>query len=95
MSSAPVDAQNVILLLQWDKGRIVGIGWTNTEHLMCVLENGAVRVYDIHGEFVQFSLGQVHGTNSDGSNVKQLVYLVIRTPKSTGSLNANCGKAAW
>ncbi|KND02893.1 tethering complex subunit VPS16 [Spizellomyces punctatus DAOM BR117] len=43
---------------QWDKGRIVGMGWTNTEHLICILEYGAVRVYDIHGEFIQFSLGQ-------------------------------------
>ncbi|KAJ3299233.1 hypothetical protein HK104_009629 [Borealophlyctis nickersoniae] len=43
---------------QWDKGRIINIGWTNTEHLICVLEYGGVRVYDIHGEFVQFSLGQ-------------------------------------
>ncbi|KAI9106064.1 Vps16, N-terminal region-domain-containing protein [Phlyctochytrium arcticum] len=43
---------------QWDKGRIVEMGWTNTEHLMCVLETGVVRIYDIHGEFNQFSLGQ-------------------------------------
>ncbi|KAJ3129946.1 hypothetical protein HK098_007212 [Nowakowskiella sp. JEL0407] len=43
---------------QWDKGRIVGMGWTRTEHLICVLEYGSVRVYDIHGEFTQFSLGQ-------------------------------------
>ncbi|KAI8809803.1 Vps16, N-terminal region-domain-containing protein [Cladochytrium replicatum] len=37
---------------QWDKGRIVGMGWTNTELLVCVLEYGSVRVYDIHGEFL-------------------------------------------
>ncbi|KAJ3089792.1 hypothetical protein HK102_005491 [Quaeritorhiza haematococci] len=43
---------------KWDKGRIVGMGWTNTEHLVCVLEYGSVRVYDIHGDFVMFSLGQ-------------------------------------
>ncbi|KAI8822509.1 Vps16, N-terminal region-domain-containing protein [Fimicolochytrium jonesii] len=51
-------AGNLITQLQWDKGRIIGLGWTNTEHLLCVLEGGLVRVYDIHGEFIQFSLGE-------------------------------------
>ncbi|KAJ3186648.1 hypothetical protein HDU85_007468 [Gaertneriomyces sp. JEL0708] len=48
----------LISQFQWDKGKIVGMGWTNTEHLMCVLDNGTIKVYDIHGEAVQFSLGQ-------------------------------------
>ncbi|KAJ3016348.1 hypothetical protein HKX48_004067 [Thoreauomyces humboldtii] len=43
---------------QWDKGRIMEMGWTSSEKLMCVLETGVVRLYDIHGEFTQFSLGQ-------------------------------------
>ncbi|TPX34404.1 hypothetical protein SmJEL517_g02979 [Synchytrium microbalum] len=42
----------------WDKGRIIGMGWTNTEKLICVLDFGSVRVYDIQGEHIQFSLGQ-------------------------------------
>ncbi|RKO86786.1 hypothetical protein BDK51DRAFT_29471, partial [Blyttiomyces helicus] len=43
---------------QWDKGRIAGMGWTNTEHLITVLDNGTVRVYHMHGEPTQFSLGE-------------------------------------
>ncbi|KAG0320863.1 hypothetical protein BGZ99_004280 [Dissophora globulifera] len=42
--------------IQWDKGRIVGMGWTDTEQLLCVLEDGTVRMYNILGEYTQFSL---------------------------------------
>ncbi|KAF9961902.1 hypothetical protein BGZ72_001009 [Mortierella alpina] len=44
--------------IQWEKGRIVGMGWTDTEHLLCVIEDGTVRMYNILGEYTQFSLGK-------------------------------------
>ncbi|KAL1915507.1 uncharacterized protein VTP21DRAFT_6631 [Calcarisporiella thermophila] len=44
--------------LQWDQGRIVGMGWTESERLICVLEDGNIRIYNVHGEYVQFSLGK-------------------------------------
>ncbi|KAF9430792.1 hypothetical protein BGZ94_003842 [Podila epigama] len=44
--------------IQWDKGRIIGMGWTETEQLLCVLEDGTVRMYNILGEYTQFSLGK-------------------------------------
>ncbi|KAG0225975.1 hypothetical protein BGW42_003963 [Actinomortierella wolfii] len=44
--------------IQWDKGRIVGMGWTDSEKLLCVLEDGTVRMYSIMGEYTQFSLGK-------------------------------------
>ncbi|KAJ3318675.1 hypothetical protein HDU76_000757 [Blyttiomyces sp. JEL0837] len=44
--------------VQWEKGRIVAIGWTRSEHLVCVLDNGLVRLYDLFEDVVQFSLGQ-------------------------------------
>ncbi|CAG8453383.1 779_t:CDS:10 [Ambispora leptoticha] len=44
--------------LQWDKGRIITMGWTDTEQLIVVLEDGTIRLYDIHGEYTQFSLGK-------------------------------------
>jgi len=44
--------------IQWDKGRIVGMGWTDTEQLVCVMDDGTVRIYTIHGEYTQFSLGK-------------------------------------
>ncbi|KAF9899141.1 hypothetical protein BX616_003227 [Lobosporangium transversale] len=34
------------------------MGWTETEHLLCVLEDGTVRMYNILGEYTQFSLGK-------------------------------------
>nr|CAG8648885.1 189_t:CDS:10 [Entrophospora candida] len=44
--------------LQWDKGRIISMGWTDREQLIVVLEDGTVRLYDIHGEYTQCSLGK-------------------------------------
>ncbi|KAI8911364.1 Vps16, N-terminal region-domain-containing protein [Powellomyces hirtus] len=48
----------LISQFQWEKGRIMGMGWTDSEQLICVLETGAARLYNIHGEFIQFSLGE-------------------------------------
>ncbi|CAG8842995.1 11936_t:CDS:2, partial [Racocetra persica] len=44
--------------LQWDKGRIIKMGWTDAEQLVVVMEDGIIRLYDIHGDFTQFSLGK-------------------------------------
>ncbi|CAG8580065.1 14623_t:CDS:10 [Gigaspora margarita] len=44
--------------LQWDKGRIIKMGWTDVEQLVVVMEDGTIRLYDIHGDFTQFSLGK-------------------------------------
>jgi hypothetical protein len=33
----------------WDKGKIVRMGWTNSEVLVCVLEGGDIYQYSIHG----------------------------------------------
>lgn len=35
------------------------MGWTDREQLIVVLEDGTVRLYDIHGEYTQCSLGKV------------------------------------
>ncbi|KAI8351246.1 Vps16, N-terminal region-domain-containing protein [Mortierella sp. GBAus27b] len=45
--------------IQWEKGRIVGMGWTDNEQLLCVFDDGIVRMYNILGESTQFSLGKV------------------------------------
>ncbi|RUS27513.1 hypothetical protein BC938DRAFT_483137 [Jimgerdemannia flammicorona] len=45
--------------LLWDKGRIVGMGWTDQEQLTVVIEDGTIRLYNIHGEYTQFTLGNV------------------------------------
>jgi len=38
------------------------MGWTENEQLLCVLEDGTVRMYNILGEYTQFSLGKVRIT---------------------------------
>ncbi|KAK7206509.1 Vps16, N-terminal region-domain-containing protein [Myxozyma melibiosi] len=45
--------------IPWDKGTIRGVGWTDEEQLLIVIEDGTVRVYnDFYGGFTQFSLGK-------------------------------------
>ncbi|ORX75378.1 hypothetical protein K493DRAFT_2227 [Basidiobolus meristosporus CBS 931.73] len=52
--------------IQWDKGRIVKLGWTKSERLVCILEDGTVRIYHINGECNQFSLGKVIDVHAFG-----------------------------
>lgn len=45
---------------QWDKGRIVEMGWSAKLDLCVVEEDGTCHAYDVHGTFVRsFSLGKV------------------------------------
>ena len=47
-------------ILQWDKGSIRGLGWSEDERLLVVTQDGTVRCYyDLQGDFIQFSLGHV------------------------------------
>ncbi|KAI6095558.1 vacuolar assembling sorting protein VPS16 [Pisolithus croceorrhizus] len=46
-----------ILLFNWDQGRIVRFGWTYDERLAVLNEEGTYRLYDLQGEYQQFSLG--------------------------------------
>ena len=34
---------------QWSGGNIVGLGWTSSENIVCVLEEGNMVVYSIDG----------------------------------------------
>ncbi|EEB06556.2 HOPS complex subunit Vps16 [Schizosaccharomyces japonicus yFS275] len=44
--------------ITWDKVSVVGLGWTKDEKLVIVSRNGFARVYDMQGDFHQFSLGK-------------------------------------
>ena len=44
---------------QQDKGRIVGMGWTDSEQLVCVIDDGTVRLYSFRREVKSFSLGKI------------------------------------
>ncbi|TAQ89614.1 hypothetical protein B7494_g2070 [Chlorociboria aeruginascens] len=48
----------LIRRINWDKGSIKGLGWSEDEQLLVVTADGTVRCYyDLQGEFTQFSLG--------------------------------------
>ncbi|KAI9486646.1 MAG: Vps16, C-terminal region-domain-containing protein [Benjaminiella poitrasii] len=51
-------AGKLIEQIQWDKGRIVALGWTDQEQLAAVTDDGFVRLYPLHGHYTQFSLGK-------------------------------------
>ncbi|KAH8600344.1 Vps16, C-terminal region-domain-containing protein [Bisporella sp. PMI_857] len=61
-SKASIDlyscAGKLIRRLNWDKGSIKGLGWSDDEQLIIVTADGTVRCYyDLQGDFTQFSLG--------------------------------------
>ncbi|CDH59927.1 vacuolar protein sorting vps16 [Lichtheimia corymbifera JMRC:FSU:9682] len=51
-------AGKLIEQIQWEKGRIIALGWTKHEELVIVTEDGFVRLYPLHGSYTQFSLGK-------------------------------------
>ncbi|KAL6073866.1 Vacuolar protein sorting-associated protein 16 [Balamuthia mandrillaris] len=49
----------------WERGRVVKMGWTADERLICVMESGGVILYSNHGQIVgTFTLGQ--GCSDEG-----------------------------
>ena len=55
----------LITSINWDKGTVRGLGWSEEEQLLVITEDGSVRCYfDLHGDFTQFSLG--HGAEDVG-----------------------------
>ena len=50
----------VLTYFQWDGGAIVQMGWSVSEDLLCVADDGSVFVYDIHGAIKKtLTMGQV------------------------------------
>lgn len=43
--------------MQWDQGKIVKFGWTFDERLVVLNEEGVYRLYDLQGDYQQYSLG--------------------------------------
>ncbi|KAK5666866.1 Vacuolar protein sorting-associated protein 16 [Batrachochytrium dendrobatidis] len=63
LSSKPVmhiytSSGKLLTQFQWDKSRIIVMGWTLKERLVCVMEYGSLRLYDLQGDFVQITLGE-------------------------------------
>ncbi|KAF2189089.1 vacuolar protein sorting-associated protein 16 [Zopfia rhizophila CBS 207.26] len=58
-------AGKLIRRINWDRGSIKGLGWSDDEKLLVVTEDGTVRCYyDLQGDFVPFTLG--HGAEEHG-----------------------------
>ncbi|KAF2762704.1 vacuolar sorting-associated protein [Pseudovirgaria hyperparasitica] len=58
-------AGKLLRRINWDKGSIKGLGWSEDEKLLVVTEDGTVRVYyGLQGDFIPFSLG--HGAEEHG-----------------------------
>ncbi|KAL5473503.1 hypothetical protein EMCRGX_G027993 [Ephydatia muelleri] len=41
-----------ISTIPWEGGRVIELGWTLSENLVCVLEDGSMIVYDINGQLL-------------------------------------------
>ena len=50
-----------ILLFNVDKAKIIRFGWTHDERLVVLNEEGVYRIYDLRGEYQQYSLGTEAG----------------------------------
>ncbi|KAI3608149.1 vacuolar protein sorting vps16 [Moniliophthora roreri] len=46
-----------LLLFSWDQGKIIRFGWTYNERLVVLNEEGVYRIYDLQGDYQQYSLG--------------------------------------
>ncbi|TFY64524.1 hypothetical protein EVJ58_g2580 [Rhodofomes roseus] len=44
-------------LAHWDQGKIVRFGWTHDERLAVLNDEGVYRLYDLQGDYAQYSLG--------------------------------------
>src|SRR5260221_3429672 len=42
---------------KWDQSKIIRFGWTSEEKLVVLNEEGTYRLYDLQGEYQQYSLG--------------------------------------
>ncbi|XP_052253971.1 vacuolar protein sorting-associated protein 16 homolog [Dreissena polymorpha] len=52
-------AGKILSQLRWNSGKIKKLGWSYTEELLCVQDDGTVLVYDLSLNFLrQFSMGQ-------------------------------------
>ena len=78
-------AGKLIRRINWDKGSIKGLGWSNEERLIVVTADGTVRCYfDLQGEFNQFSLG--NGAEEYGVKACRFVYSRTDSSEETNDL---------
>ena len=51
---------SILTCFQWDGGAILQMGWSVSEDLLCIADDGSGFVYDIHGAIKKtLTMGQV------------------------------------
>jgi vacuolar protein sorting-associated protein 16 len=50
-----------IKILKWDQGKIISFSWAADERLVVLNEEGVYRLYDLQGDYQQYSLGSEAG----------------------------------
>lgn len=71
---------------QWKSGPLVQLGWTVTDELLCIQEDGSVLIYDLFGSFKRhFSMGQVSLLRK--LTTKNFTCWILRI--KTGQINQN------
>ncbi|XP_064643681.1 vacuolar protein sorting-associated protein 16 homolog [Lineus longissimus] len=72
-------AGRLLSQIRWSSGRILDIGWSETEDLLCVQDDGSVLVYDIFGNF-----SKTFGMGNDAKETKCLECRIFRSYNGTG-----------
>lgn len=63
----------------WNSGQLVQLGWSSTDDLLCVLEDGAVLMYDMFGTYQHtFGMGQ------EAQDKKVIEAKIFASPAGTG-----------
>lgn len=45
-------AGKLLAEIEWNEKQIIGMGWSDQEHLIVVQESGTVKIFDIHGKLI-------------------------------------------
>ncbi|XP_041371955.1 vacuolar protein sorting-associated protein 16 homolog isoform X2 [Gigantopelta aegis] len=72
-------AGKLLSQLRWNSGHILQLGWSNTEELLCIQDDGVVLIYDIYLNFKRtFGMGQ------EAKDVKVLDCRIFSSFQGTG-----------
>lgn len=64
---------------QWNSGHLRTLGWTDSEELLCVQDDGVVLIYNIFGQYLhKFSMGQ------EANDTKIIDAKIFPTSQGTG-----------
>lgn len=78
-ASSPV-VRSHVSCPQWKSGQLVQLGWTASEDLLCIQEDGTVLIYNLFCEFKRhFSMGNVSGAGRGAQEVPRVGFVQRRS----------------